>query len=552
MKANDTSLRVFLEGGKQFVVPLFQRTYSWKRANVRRLWDDLCGATDDRREDPEATHFFGSFVTMPIPSSASKVSRFVIIDGQQRLVTTFVLLAAIRNRVIELAPHSDKKDEINETYLKNKFDKDHRYKVLPTQADRRVFFQIVDAPGPMTDGQHPISAAHRFFARQLASVGSLDELVALEDTILSGFSVVDIRLESSDDEYLIFESLNATGTALTQADLIRNYLFMKIAQDGQQRVYDTIWFPMQQDLGDSLQDFIRHYLAMDGDIPTFSKIYATFRVRVDQRADNEAGIVDSMKELARYAQYYRRFLKPETEEDSRLRALFGAFTRLDTTTPYPLMLSLYDDYVHGRVTRDELADCLKAIETYVVRRAVCRVPAQALNKYFPTLVSSLDSSEIADSLKDTLAAATGARMMPGDEEFRRSLCQRPLLDRRIVRYLLEEIERFDNKEVVDLQSLQVEHIMPKQLSTEWRQGLGSDWELVHRTYLDTLGNLTLTGYNPEYSNKPFCEKRDMTKGFRQSGLRLNRALADIEEWTQEQIRERARQLSEIALNIWAV
>jgi hypothetical protein len=259
-----------------------------------------------------------------------------------------------------------------------------------------------------------------------------------------------------------------------------------------------------------------------------------------------------MKELARYAQYYRRFLKPETEEDSRLRALFGAFTRLDTTTPYPLMLSLYDDYVHGRVTRDELADCLKAIETYVVRRAVCRVPAQALNKYFPTLVSSLDSSEIADSLKDTLAAATGARMMPGDEEFRRSLCQRPLLDRRIVRYLLEEIERFDNKEVVDLQSLQVEHIMPKQLSTEWRQGLGSDWELVHRTYLDTLGNLTLTGYNPEYSNKPFCEKRDMTKGFRQSGLRLNRALADIEEWTQEQIRERARQLSEIALNIWAV
>lgn len=552
MKANDTSLRVFLEGGKQFVVPLFQRTYSWKRANIGRLWDDLRAATDERGEDPLATHFFGSFVTMPIESSASKVARFVIIDGQQRLVTTFVLLAAIRNRVIELAPDSDKRDEINETYLKNKFHKDHRYKVMPTQADRQVFFGIIDGPESMNDAEHPISVAHRFFARKLASVVSVDPLLALEDTILSGFSVVDIRLESSDDPYLIFESLNATGTALTQADLVRNYLFMKIGQDRQQGVYDTIWFPMQQHLGDSLQYFVRHYLAMEGDIPTVSKIYATFRRNMDERAKNEAAVVESMKELAGYAEYYRRFLNPEEEEDAALRALFGAFRRLATTTSYPLMLRLYDDYVHGRLTCDELVDCLKAIETYVVRRAACRVPAQALNKYFPTLVISLDSSDIASSLRDTLAAATGTRMMPDDEEFRRCLCERPLLDRRIARYILEEIERFDNKEVVDLESLQLEHIMPKQLSDDWKEHLGSNWELVHRTYLDTLGNLTLTGYNPEYSNKPFCRKRDMTKGFRQSGLRLNRALADLEEWTQEQIHERAIQLSDIALEIWAV
>lgn len=551
MKANDTRIRILLEGAKEFMVPLFQRTYSWKRKNIERFWEDVQSAKEDRKIDQDGTHFFGSFVTMPIPSSASGVSRYVIIDGQQRLVTTLVFLAALRNRINELKPTYDKKDEINEMYLVNKFHEDHRHKVVPTQADRALFFQILDQPDAPTDSSHPIAGAYRLFHRNLSDVGSLEALVAQKDAILSGFSVVDIRLESSDDPYLIFESLNATGTALTQADLIRNYLFMRIGQDRQQGVYDAVWFPMQENLKDRLEEFIRHYLAMHGDIPTFSKIYVTFKDTTDERAKDEDAVIQSMDELRKFGDYYHRFLYPDNEQNLELRERFRAFTRLATTTPYPLMLRLYDEYVCRSITLDELSACLKAIETYVVRRAVCRIPAQALNRFFPALVKSVDYGHLVDSLRYTLASATGSRAMPDDDQFQRCLTRGAILDRRTVRYLLEEIERWNSKEVVDFESLQVEHIMPQQLTDDWKKALGSEWELVHRSYLNTLGNLTLTGYNPEYSNKPFTEKRDMDKGFRESGLRLNRAIAGLDGWGDEEITARASELSGVAMQIWS-
>lgn len=548
MRADDTTIRIFLEGSKQFAVPLFQRTYSWKRGNIQQLWQDI----QDTKRNRENTHFFGSFVTMPIPSSASGVSKYTIIDGQQRLVTILVFLAALRDRITEIQPDYEKKDEINESYLMNKFHPEGKYKVMPTQADREIFFNILDEREPKLDAEHLITETYEFFRDKLSVVDDLKELINLKGTVLSKFSVVDIRLEKTDDPYLIFESLNAMGTPLTQADLIRNYLFMSIGESKQQEVYEKIWFPMQQKLKDYLEQFIRHYLAMDGDIPNFKRIYATFKSITDESAKNQEDVIDRMKDLLKFCHHYYIFLYPENEKDEKLRTYLGKFDKLEITTSYPLLLKLWNDYVSKKISSIELSECLRAIETYIVRRATCGIPTQALNRYFPTVYKSLDKTNIVISLRNKLKTATGTRRMPDDIEFKDHLRERSLYGNRILRYLLEEIEKYNNKEVVNFEELQIEHIMPQTLNDAWKETLGSNWEVIHQKDSDILGNLTLTGYNPEYSNRPFIEKRDMEGGFKDSGLRLNRDLAVRGKWTEEAINKRAERLSKIALRIWHI
>jgi len=548
MKANDTQIRIFLEGTKQFIVPLFQRTYSWKKENIQKLWEDL----EDTKNDKESTHFFGSFVTMPVPSSASGVSQYTIIDGQQRLVTICIFLATLRNRIIEINPKYEKKDEINEVYLINKFHPENKYKVVPTEADRNIFFAILNEVNPLVDGSHLIAETYRFFSNKLSAINDLGELVSLKDTMLSKFSVVDIRLENEDDPYLIFESLNAKGIPLTQADLVRNYLFMRLNPNKQQNVYDKIWFPMQENLQESLEDFIRHYLAMDGNVPNYNKIYARFKEIADKKAKSEEDVIDIMKELLNYSKYYYILLYPENESEEKLKRYFEKLDRLEVTTSYPLLLKLYDDYANKKLSIDDFAECLQVIETYIVRRVVCGIPTNVLNKYFPTIYNSLDQTNVVHSLKNKLKSGTGARRMPDDDEFKQCLQERKLFGSRILQYLLEELERYNNKEVVNFEELQIEHIMPQTLTDEWKKELGSGWELTYQKYLDTLGNLTLTGYNPEYSNKLFIEKRDMKKGFKDSGLQLNRDLAKLEKWTEKEILDRAKELSRIGLEIWGI
>ena len=550
MKADDTQIRIFLEGTKQFIVPLFQRTYDWKKKNIEKLWEDL----EDTKNSNEATHFFGSFVTMPIPSSASGVSKYIIIDGQQRLVTTFILLATLRNRIIEINPEYEKegRNQINVSYLINEFHPKDKYKVVPTQADREIFFTIIDELNPSINNNHLITETYKFFREKLSKIKSLDELVSLKDAMLSKFSIVDIRLESGDDPYLIFESINATGTRLTQADLIRNYLFMRLDSDKHQEVYDNIWYPMQQELQGHLEDFIRHYLAMEGTVPNRNKIYATFKNSADKRAKSEEEIVYIMSELSRYSKYYSNFSHPENEPMKELKGYFEKFKRLEITTPYPLLLNLYSDYANEKLTLREFAECLHTIETYIVRRAVCERPTNVLNKYFPIIYKSIDHTYMVQSLKEKLQTASGPRGMPTNDEFRRYLQERDFYDKKLLRYLLEELERYNNKEIVSGGELQIEHIMPQTLTEEWKKELGSDWASIHQKYLNSLGNLTLTGYNPEYSNKLFIEKRDMEKGFKDSGLQLNRGLAKLENWTEKEIVDRAEELSAIALEIWSI
>jgi len=453
---------------------------------------------------------------------------------------------------MEIQPEYEKRDEINELYLINKYHPEDKYKVVPTQADRNVFFTTLNEVNPSVDNNHLIIETCKFFTGKLSTINDLNELVALKDTILSKFSVVDIRLEGRDDPYLIFESLNATGTRLTQADLVRNYLFMRLKPDDQQKVYDELWFPMQQKLQDNLENFIRHYLSMDSNIPNFNKIYATFKETADRKAKSQEDVINLMGGLLEFSDYYYKFIHPENEKEQKIEAYFEKLDKLEVTTSYPLLLRLYEDYANEKISVTDFSECLHAIETFVVRRAVCGIPTNVLNKYFPAICNSLGQTNIVCSLKNKLKNGTGARRMPDDYEFKQCLKERRLYRDKILRYLLKEIEKYDNKEVVNFEGLQIEHIMPQRLDDEWEKELGDNWELIHKKYLDTLGNLTLTGYNPEYSRKLFKEKRDMEKGFKDSGLQLNRDLANLDKWAENAIMSRAEGLAEKALKIWHI
>lgn len=551
MKANDTTIREFLEGTKQFIVPLFQRTYSWSNRNLEKMWTDLVSVS----EDDEPSHFFGSFVTMPIASSPSTVSKFTIIDGQQRLTTIGVILASIRRKILDLDDECNIADEIFEQYLVNKFKPHARYKVVPTTSDRAVYYSIIDQLETDHPSFHPLVQAFETIDRKLSDFDDLDGLVQLKNALLSRFSVVDIILEAGDDPYLIFESLNATGTPLTQADLIRNYLFMGIGEDKQQKVYDTLWLPLQNDLGTDLEAFFRHYLAIGGQIPNIKRIYSTFRNSLGPFADSsiqEERTIQEMQQLKKYGSYYRRMLHPSDEENSRIKAGTIKLNRLRLTTSYPLLLNLHECYNQDRITEDEFAECLHAVEAFIVRRAVCGIPTNILNRYFPTVFQALDIDDLPGSLQSKFTSETGSRRVPSDEEFKKCLIERSLYGNRILRYLLVEIEKHENKEPPLLKDLQIEHIMPQTLSDEWKEELGSDWELIHQKYLDTLGNLTRTGYNQEYSNETFQKKRDMERGFRDSGLHINRELAKLDKWGKEEIEKRAQDLATKALDIWSL
>jgi uncharacterized protein with ParB-like and HNH nuclease domain len=445
MKANDTKISIFLEGSKQFIVPLFQRTYSWKERDILQLWEDIENTKDT---SDQAFHFFGSFVTMPLPSSASAVSRYQIIDGQQRLTTIYIFLAALRNRITEIQQDFEKNEEINELYLFNKFHPRNKQKLVPTQADRQLFFSILDGTWPGSDNHHLIVDSYNLLNRKLAEVDNIDELILLKNTLLFKFSVVDIRLEENDDPYLIFESLNATGTPLTQADLVRNYLFMKINPDKQQQIYDQIWFPMQKKLPDKLEQFIRHYLAMNGNIPNFNKIYVTFRNYANGVTEDEESAISIMTDLAKFAGYYQKLLYPENETEHKLKRAFEKLNRLEVTTSYPLLLKLYDDYENGTLLLDQFVNCIFYIEKFIVRRSVCGIPTNVLNKYFPTIYNSLNKKDIFEDFKAKLKNETGARQMPSDGDFKKSLKERKLYGKGILEYLLESIESYENKEVV--------------------------------------------------------------------------------------------------------
>ena len=544
MQAAQTTLRKMIEGTHQYIVPLYQRAYSWEKRQWQDLWDDL---TELCEIDAPSTHFLGSLVTMQTSSVPEGVSKYLLIDGQQRLTTIFVLLALLRDRA-RRDGEERLAEEIQNTLLVNTYKEgDDHFRLLPTQNDRSAFRAVIR--GEAADPKSRISQAYRFFDARLGeNVG----VTGIKKAITESLSVVSILLESGDNPYLVFESLNAKGEPLTQADLIRNFFFLKIHSDQQDEMHRRYWQPMQDALpdrlavGDRLTEFIRHYLMKEGEFVRRDSVYFTLKQGL-----SGGDVLNKLRDLSRSGSLYARLLDPSLEDDCELRTALDRLNRLDVTTAYPFLLHCYDEIQAGTLTPAGMAEIVGLLENFMVRRFVCNVPTNQLNKLFPPLYNQVKSGGYA-SLVEGVRLVLPGKAYPKDAEFRARLIDTKLYgagDRRArTRFLLEAIERsFGHKEKVDLAPLNIEHVMPQTLSDSWRRALGEEGDTTYQLLLDTLGNLTLTGYNPELSNQDFVAKKGLLA---QSHVQLNNYFAAVENWGELDIRQRGEVLADRVLTIW--
>lgn len=557
LRADGANLLRFLKKSDQLVVPLYQRRYSWTEDEWRQLWSDILRVADDP-EGPD--HFIGSLVQIGGIVLSAGHNPLQVIDGQQRLVTISLLLLALdrtaKRRAEADSGDLDARDLVEEQiygrYLVDERERgDRRYKLLPNEADRGTYLALVEGT-PLPDRPaRRVMDGYQFFDTQIHTSGlRLSDLLDATSRLL----VVEIALERGrDDPQLIFESLNSTGRDLTQADLIRNYVLMRLAPTEQDDLFRHYWRPMEERLGpvgpEGFDRFVRDYLTMrTAQIPRIDQIYRAFKTYVAASAESPT---DVAKDLHRFSAYYAKLVSA-TEEDDQVKAALADINTLKVEVAYPFLLDVFDDHAEGKISRDELVEVLRIIESYVFRRAVAGVPTNALNKIFASLSREVDEARYLESLKAALMLKEGSGRFPRDEEFRRELLAKDIYNFRNRTYLLDKLENQGRKERVEVSGYTIEHVMPQnpELSPEWQNELGAEWQRIQAEHLHTLGNLTLTGYNSELSDRPFATKLTMPGGFRDSPIRLNESVRTHSRWTEDAIVERGRGMADLAAVVW--
>lgn len=552
MQAKQINFLQFLQGVKQFVIPIYQRTYSWKMEECRQLWNDILRVAQN---EAIPTHFLGSivYVSKGVYQVAS-VPELLVIDGQQRLTTLFLLLAAL-GEAFKVRGNDLEWSEICEYYLFNKLKRQEgHYKLLLTQSDKKTLISILDGNEEPEQFSPRLKENYQLFKKWI------DDGTVNLDTLYRGINkliIVDIALEQYDNPQLIFESLNSTGMDLSQSDLIRNYILMGLDNDEQINLYETYWYPMEQSFGQNANPerfnrFMRDFLTLHtGSIPNMNEVYSAFKMYHQSRS--HVSMEQIAAEMYQYARYFTRMVLAR-EKDMLLKRCFEDIKILDVNVVYPFLLETYADYEQQRLSRTDFVAILELIESYVFRRMICGVYAAGLNKIFAILAKEIDKEHYLESFQANLLQRSGSARIPGDEEFQAAFVVRDIYNFQRRYYLLSKLENNRRKEYVNTDEYTTEHILPQNpnLSLEWRAELGSDWQEIQRKYLHTIGNLTLTGYNPEMSDRSFAEKRDMEFGFAQSPLRLNDGLHQLEHWNAEEIEKRAQRLATIAVKIWAI
>jgi hypothetical protein len=479
------------------------------------------------------------------------VSKFLVIDGQQRLTTIALIMCAIRDSL----PADDqiRRRRIQGFYLTNEgYEGTEFFKLLPTQGDRESYGPLIKNEGPaVPDSQ--FKKAYDFFRRRLRD--EIDEGTRIDpgrvlEIIESRLMVVMINLSDSDDPYLIFESLNFKGSPLEQADLVRNYFLnflMRFTLAEQQGVYEKLWLPMQNRLGTILTEFMRHFLGSEGEEVRKTDVYAAIKRLV---ADSDSASVRVLiTRMERLSVFYSRLSDFAPEPNLELNRYFNHFRRLDFGSVYPLLLSLYEDYGEGQFGIDEFIGTLRILHSFIIRRMVAGVPSNSLSGLF---ISLCRTKPVQDAPMAWLAASLGKedknRRWPSDTEFEERWTHAQLYGSRVCQIILECLEQqYGHHEAAPFDDATIEHVMPQTLTPEWETSLGPEAGRIYSEWLHTLGNLTLTGYNPELSNKPYSDKRSV---YALSNFVLNRHFGTCETWGSTEIRNRAAKLFGTALQLW--
>ena len=483
----------------------------------------------------------------------------LVIDGQQRLTTVMLILEALARHVAGDEPmdgFSAKK--LRNYYLLNPLEEGERgFKLLLTQTDKQSLLALMQQKPETTAHSLRIVQNFDFFDKRVRALRTTGLAPLCKG--LAKLTIVDVALSrEQDNPQLIFESMNSTGRELSQADLIRNFILMGLEPDHQTLLYEEHWRPMeiafgQEAYGTHFDSFMRHYLTLKtGEIPNVRAVYEAFKGHARSPEMAVAGVDTLVADIHGYADYYCA-MALDKERDDDLAPVFRDLRELKVDVAFPFLLELYDDYARGLLQKLDLIRSIRLIEAYVFRRAVCAIPTNSLNKTFATFGRALKKDRYVQSIQAHLLNLPSYRRFPGDEEFKRELAVRDLYKFPRRSYWLRRLENHERKERVPVDEYTIEHIMPQNenLSAEWRAALGSEWQQVQARWLHTLGNLTLTGYNAEYSDHPFAKKRDMTGGLRESPLRLNEGLGALNVWNEDTIQERAKRLATKAAKVWA-
>ncbi len=551
MDAKATTLLGFFEENQnnQFVIPIYQRVYSWEKEQCEQLWDDIIkiGGNDEMNG-----HFIGSILYVRDGNTHS--SPLLIIDGQQRLTTITLLLIALRNHLSDEVKILEKflRKEIENRYLINSNrDGDKKFRLILSESDKDTLLFLIDE-NKRKPSEPSVKIVENFKLFEKWISENTDKL----ETICKGLEklmIVWIALEKGkDDPQLIFESMNSKGIKLTQTDLIRNYIVMETeTEEKQKNFYNRYWRAMEKNFTQNetlFNRFVRHYLTIKtGKIPNEKRVYEAFK---DYQQKEGIEIENLLKDLQKYCGYFCQIaFKKEADKD--LNKALSFLVDLEMDVVYPLLLELYSDYKDGVLSKQDFIPIIALTESYICRRAVCGIPSSGLNKFFASFTKKIQKD--FESIEKHFGSLTGDQRFPNDDEFKGSFITREFYSPKKVKKVkdfLERLENFDTKESVNTEKCSIEHVMPQSLTPEWQRDLGENFEAIHEKYLHTIGNLTLTGYNSEYSNKSFQEKRDMENGFKQSPLKLNQGLKDLEVFGEKEILDRASGLADLALKIW--
>ena len=543
-------LRDFIGTNKVlFRIPVYQRNYDWSESNCNRLLDDVYGIMQSGDK-----HFLGTIVFMAAKSGGFTLQEYIIIDGQQRLTTLMLILKALS--VVAESVGDECYHEIEEQYLHNKYcDEEFKVKLKPIKSDNNQFLLLLE--GKMDEMDEDTHIYHNFMLckerferwaeRGISPSQVLDALTKLE--------IVEIVLtKGEDDPQVIFESINSTGLELSNADLIRNYLLMNA--DDQEKLYENYWLYIEKTLRNkmdysNLDAFFMQYIVYKTSKPVNSRqLYNSFvRLFKDSGYSQE----NILKELRYYAEIFGAFVYGNEKYSKRINELLYRLRVLNQTTCYPFLLHVFDDYHQAVIDEETVEKILQFILAYLLRRMVCGVPSNTLRGLFTYLYNRIfkvtsNKQKYYETLNKFLFTVSSKDAIPSAAEFERALQKANIYgNNALCRFLLFDIENGDGKEILQAGNLTIEHIMPQTLSADWSHIRLED----HEEYLHTLGNLSVTGYNSELSNKSFSEKRDIIRE-NSKAVVLNSDVLDKESWDITDIQARAKRLAGIVLERYKI
>lgn len=557
MKAINRSFTEIINGNRQFIIPVFQRDFSWTREQCEQLWRDVGRASTG---EVDGAHFMGSIVYIEAVSSAAFQS-WLLIDGQQRLTTLTLLMIALRDH-IQASSWSGGDDgpttkKIDAYYLKNIHESGLRqYKLVLRRRDNATLQALIAGQeSSELEGEYSdlLIEAYEYFR------SALQEPTCNPEDVYRGIAslnIVDVTLDRGiDNPQLVFESMNSTGIDLRQSDLVRNYLLMGLDESEQTRLYDDYWCKIEslfRTSENALDWFLRDYMALKQGLTQqirLDRVYSEFKTF--RNRDRGTQLEELLVDMARVARTYASFLGIAPMVRPWLSEAMSHMRSLNTTQGL-LIMRLYEYHEKDPLSQGEFVRAVELIESYLLRRAVLGLQTRGYWSVFARIAHNLGSGSVFESLQVALARLRGSSRFPSDEEFRRGLKEHDLYGLRVCKHILDRLENAGYQEPSPVQKYSIEHIMPQEINgaRQWQEMLGANWAECHEAHLHRLGNLTLTAYNSTYSNRSFEEKKTVHGGFRQSAVRLNEDVRDQPRWTATEIEARGERLAARALGIW--